>query len=152
MAKEFRLPDIGEGIAEAEIARWLVPEGASVKEDQDLVEIETDKALVTLPSPHDGRVSKLHAKEGDIVKVGQILVSFDDGATAAPPPRPAEKKDMGTVVGSIGEEEEVVEVPQVVKALPAVRARAKELHLDLNHVQGTGPDGRITKEDVERAA
>ena len=152
MAKEFRLPDIGEGIAEAEIARWLVPEGASVKEDQDLVEIETDKALVTLPSPQDGRVSKLHAKEGDIVKVGQVLVTFDDSATAAPSPRPAEKKDRGTVVGSIGEEEEVVEIPQVVKAIPAVRARAKELHVDLNHVRGTGPDGRITKEDVERAA
>jgi pyruvate dehydrogenase E2 component (dihydrolipoyllysine-residue acetyltransferase) len=152
MTKEFRLPDIGEGIAEAEIARWLVREGASVKEDQDLVEIETDKALVTLPSPHDGRVNKLHAKEGDIVKVGQVLVSFDDGATAAPSPRPAEKKDMGTVVGSIGEEEEVVEIPQAVKAIPAVRARAKELSVDLNQVRGTGPDGRITKDDIERAA
>ena len=152
MTKEFRLPDIGEGIAEAEIARWLVREGASVKEDQDLVEIETDKALVTLPSPHDGTVNKLHAKEGDIVKDGQVLVSFDDGATAAPAPRPAEKRDMGTVVGSIGEEEEVVEIPQAVKAIPAVRARAKELSVDLNQVRGTGPDGRITKDDVERAA
>jgi pyruvate dehydrogenase E2 component (dihydrolipoamide acetyltransferase) len=146
------LPDIGEGIAEAEIARWLVREGASVKEDQDLVEIETDKALVTLPSPHDGKVNKLHAKEGDIVKVGQVLVSFDDGATADSSPRPAEKKDMGTVVGSIGEEEEVVEIPQAVKAIPAVRARAKELSVDLNRIHGTGPDGRITKDDVERAA
>jgi pyruvate dehydrogenase E2 component (dihydrolipoamide acetyltransferase) len=108
--------------------------------------------LVTLPSPHDGTVNKLHAKEGDIVKVGQVLVSFDDGATAAPSLRPAEKKDMGTVVGSIGDEEEVVEIPQAVKAIPAVRARAKELSVDLNQVRGTGPDGRITKDDVERAA
>jgi pyruvate dehydrogenase E2 component (dihydrolipoamide acetyltransferase) len=151
MAKEFRLPDIGEGIAEAEIARWLVQEGASVKEDQDLVEIETDKALVTLPSPHDGKVSQLHAKEGDIVKVGQVLVSFDDGAAAAPSPRPAEKKDMGTVVGSIGEEE-VVDIPQPMKAIPAVRARARELNVDLARIQGSGPGGRITKEDVEHAA
>ena len=69
MAKEFRLPDIGEGIAEAEIAKWLVQEGASVKEDQELVEIETDKAIVKLPSPHDGKITKLHAKEGEIIKV-----------------------------------------------------------------------------------
>ncbi len=152
MAKEFRLPDIGEGIAEAEIARWLVQEGASVKEDQDLVEIETDKAVVTLPSPHVGKVTKLHAKEGDIVKVGQVLVSFNEGDAPAPSPRPAEKKDMGTVVGTIGEEEEVVEIPQPVKAIPAVRARARELNVDLARIQGSGPEGRITKEDVERAA
>ena len=71
MAKEFCLPDIGEGIAEAEIVKWLVQEGASVSEDQNLVEIETDKAIVTLPSPHAGTVTRLHGKEGDIIKVGE---------------------------------------------------------------------------------
>jgi pyruvate dehydrogenase E2 component (dihydrolipoamide acetyltransferase) len=152
MAKEFRLPDIGEGIAEAEIAKWLVQEGASVKEDQELVEIETDKAIVKLPSPHDGKITKLHAKEGEIIKVGQVLVSFADGEVASPPPPSAQKKDMGTVVGTIGEEEELVEIPPAVKAIPAVRARAKELNVDLGGIQGTGPGGRITKEDVEHAA
>src|SRR5215470_1110611 len=113
MAKEFRLPDIGEGIAEAEIAKWLVQEGASVKEDQEIVEIETDKAIVKLPSPYHGTISKLHAKEGDIINVGQVLVSFSDGEAPAIAPKAAEKKDMGTVVGKIGEEEEVIEMPPV---------------------------------------
>ena len=154
MAKEFRLPDIGEGIAEAEIAKWLVQEGASVKEDQEIVEIETDKAIVKLPSPHQGTITKLHAKEGDIIKVGQVLVSFSDGEApaATPPSKPAEKKDMGTVVGKIGDEEEVIDIPQTIQAIPAVRARARELNVDLSHVQGSGPGGRITKEDVEAAA
>src|ERR1044071_5329701 len=125
MAKEFCLPDVGEGIAEAEIAKWLVHEGDSVKEDQELVEIETDKAIVKLPSPQNGRIDKLHGKEGDIIKVGQVLVSFAEGEAPAPPPQ-KEKKDMGTVVGTIGEEEEF-ELPPPVQAMPAVRARAKEL-------------------------
>src|ERR1043166_6309362 len=102
MANEFHLPDIGEGIAEAEIAKWLVQEGASVKEDKDLLEIETDKAIVKLPSPQNGKIAKLHAKEGDIIKVGQVLVSFADGDTASPPPsQSSEKKDRGTVVGDL---------------------------------------------------
>ena len=83
MANEFHLPDIGEGIAEAEIAKWLVQEGASVKEDQDLVEIETDKAIVKLPSPQNGKIAKLHAKEGDTLVVtetaeGVVLSPADE--------------------------------------------------------------------------
>src|ERR1043166_2208826 len=152
MANEFHLPDIGEGIAEAEIAKWLVEEGASVKEDQDLVEIETDKAIVKLPSPQNGKIAKLHAKEGDIIKVGQVLVSFADGDAASAPPQSTEKKDRGTVVGSVDDEEEIIETPQVIQAIPAVRARAKELNVDLASVRGSGPGGRITKEDVENAA
>jgi pyruvate dehydrogenase E2 component (dihydrolipoamide acetyltransferase) len=154
MAKEFCLPDIGEGIAEAEIVKWLVQEGASVSEDQNLVEIETDKAIVTLPSPHAGTVTRLHGKEGDIIKVGQVLVSFDDQSEAAPSPPPTEKKDQGSVVGTIGEQEEFVAPPQPAKAIlatPAVRHRARELRIDLNNVHGSGPGGRITKDDVERA-
>jgi pyruvate dehydrogenase E2 component (dihydrolipoamide acetyltransferase) len=152
MAKEFRLPDIGEGIAEAEIVRWLVQEGTLVKEDQNLVEIETDKAIVTLPSPHEGTVMTLHGKEGDIIKVGQVLVSFGDGTESAT--APPEKKDPGSVVGNIGEEEEFVAPSQPAKAIlatPAVRARARELKVDLARVQGSGPGGRITREDVERS-
>ena len=70
MLSEFRLPDVGEGISEAEIVRWLVAEGATVNEDQDIVEIETDKAIVALPSPHSGKIAKLHRKEGDLSNAG----------------------------------------------------------------------------------
>ena len=86
MIREFRLPDVGEGISEAEIVRWLIAEGATVKEDQDIVEIETDKAIVALPSPHTGKIVKLHRKQGDLTKVGEILVSIDteDGGHEGP--------------------------------------------------------------------
>src|SRR5215467_5254980 len=98
MLSEFRLPDVGEGISEAEIVRWLVAEGATVDEDQDIVEIETDKAIVALPSPHSGKIVKLHRKEGDLTKVGEVLVSIEaeDAGHTAP------RGDRGTVVGSLG--------------------------------------------------
>ena len=148
MLSEFRLPDVGEGISEAEIVRWLVAEGATVKEDQDIVEIETDKAIVALPSPHTGKIAKLHRKEGDLAKVGEILVSIEteDAGDAAP-----RQADRGTVVGSLGDEE-VIELPTPVKATPGVRALAKQLVIDLTKVRGTGSEGKITREDVERAA
>lgn len=147
MLSEFRLPDVGEGISEAEIVRWLVAEGATVNEDQDIVEIETDKAIVALPSPHSGKIAKLHRKEGDLTKVGEILVSIEteDTGHAAP------QADHGTVVGSLGDEE-VIELPTPVKATPAVRALAKQLGIDLVKIRGTGNEGKITREDVERAA
>lgn len=147
MLSEFRLPDVGEGISEAEIVRWLVAEGATVNEDQDIVEIETDKAIVALPSPHSGKIAKLHRKEGDLTKVGEILVSIEteDTGHAAP------QADHGTVVGSLGDEE-VIELPTPVKATPAVRALAKQLGIDLVKIRGTGSEGKITREDVERAA
>jgi pyruvate dehydrogenase E2 component (dihydrolipoamide acetyltransferase) len=149
MLREFKFPDVGEGIAEGEIVRWLVKEGDSVKEDQDLVEVETDKALLTLNSPYTGKVTKLHGKEGDIVKVGNVLTTFDAGGEE--PPVEAEKQDAGTVVGTLSDNE-VVEVVHPVQATPAVRLLAKQMRLDLATVKGTGPGGRITKEDVERAA
>jgi pyruvate dehydrogenase E2 component (dihydrolipoyllysine-residue acetyltransferase) len=147
MIREFRLPDVGEGISEAEIVRWLVAEGATVDEDQDIVEIETDKAIVALPSPHSGKIVKLHRKEGDLTKVGEVLVSIEaeDAGHAAP------RADRGTVVGSLGDEE-VIELPTPVKATPAVRALAKQLSIDLTKIRGTGNEGKITREDVERAA
>jgi pyruvate dehydrogenase E2 component (dihydrolipoyllysine-residue acetyltransferase) len=147
MLSEFRLPDVGEGISEAEVVRWLVAEGATVNEDQDIVEIETDKAIVALPSPHAGKIAKLHRKEGDLAKVGEILVSIEteDAGQTAP------QADHGTVVGSLGNEE-VIELPTPVKATPAVRALAKQLGIDLTKVRGTGSEGKVTREDVERAA
>ncbi|HSE91177.1 MAG TPA: dihydrolipoamide acetyltransferase family protein [Candidatus Binatia bacterium] len=149
MLREFKFPDVGEGIAEGEIVRWLVKEGDSVKEDQDLVEVETDKALLTLNSPYTGKVTKLNGKEGDIIKVGDILTTFDVGGEE--PTMQAEKQDAGTVVGTLSDNE-VVEVVHPVQATPAVRLLAKQMQLDLASVKGTGPGGRITKEDVERAA
>jgi pyruvate dehydrogenase E2 component (dihydrolipoamide acetyltransferase) len=150
MLQEFKFPDVGEGIAEAEIIRWLVKEGDAVKEDQDLLEVETDKAILTLNSPYTGRVTKLHGKEGDIIKVGDVLTTFDAGGKAATVVE-AEKKDSGTVVGTLSDSE-VVEVIRPVQATPAVRALAKQTGIDLAKLKGTGPGGRITKEDVERAA
>ena len=149
MLREFKFPDVGEGIAEGEIVRWLVKEGDSVKEDQDLVEVETDKALLTLNSPYTGKVTKLHGKEGEIIKVGNVLTTFDAGAEE--PPVEAEKRDTGTVVGSLSDDA-AVEIAHPVQATPAVRLLAKQMRLDLATVKGTGTGGRITKEDVERAA
>ena len=150
MLQEFKFPDVGEGIAEAEIIRWLVKEGDAVKEDQDLLEVETDKAILTLNSPYTGKVTKLHGKEGDIIKVGDVLTTFDAGGKEATVVE-AEKRDSGTVVGTLSDNE-VVEVIRPVQATPAVRALAKQTGIDLARVKGTGPGGRITKEDVERAA
>ncbi|MBI4528321.1 MAG: 2-oxo acid dehydrogenase subunit E2 [Deltaproteobacteria bacterium] len=149
MEKEFKLPDVGEGITEAEIVRWLVKEGEWVKEDQDIVEIETDKALVTLPSPHTGKVLKFHAQEGRILKVGEVLLTLEEGTQAS---GDGTSKDRGSVVGQLDVEEEIAAAAPVARAIPSVRALAKELHVELSEVKGTGPDGRITKEDVERAA
>jgi pyruvate dehydrogenase E2 component (dihydrolipoamide acetyltransferase) len=146
--REFKFPDVGEGIAEGEIVRWLVKEGDSIKEDQELVEVETDKAVITLNSPYTGKIEKLYGNEGEIIEVGAVLTTVQDIEDVAPAPA-SEKKDSGTVVGSLGEEKEI-EIVRPVLATPAVRALAKEMNLDLTQVKGTGPGGRITKEDVER--
>ena len=148
MLREFKFPDVGEGIAEGEIVRWLVKEGDWIKEDQELVEVETDKAVLTLNSPYTGRIEKLYGNEGEIIEVGAVLTTVQDIEDVALVPA-SEKKDSGTVVGSLGEEKEI-EIVRPVLATPAVRALAKEMNLDLTQVKGTGPGGRITKEDVER--
>ena len=150
MLREFKFPDVGEGIAEGEIVHWLVKEGDWIEEDQDLVQVETDKAVITLHSPFTGKIEKLYGKEGEVIKVGALLTTVQDGGEAAPAPQ-SEKTDSGTVVGSLGEEKEI-EIVRSVLATPAVRALAKQMKLDLAKVKGTGPGGRITKEDVERAA
>ena len=163
MAFEFKFPDIGEGLTEGEIVRWLVKEGDEVKEGQPLVEVETDKALAEIPSPRTGVILKILAKEKEIVKVGQVIVVFGEKgeALAAPPPRP---KSVG-VVGELEEAPEEVPAAAVkvepVKAVlvsehtlatPAVRALAKELGVDINKVQGTGSEGRVLEKDVRQFA
>lgn len=149
MLREFKFPDVGEGIAEGEIVRWLVKEGDAIKEDQDLVEVETDKAVLTLNSPYTGKVEKLHGNEGEIIKVGTLLTTIEEEETVKPSEVPSSKRDSGSVVGSLGEEKEI-EIVRPVLATPAVRALAKQMKLDLTQVKGTGPGGRITQEDVER--
>jgi len=163
MAFEFKFPDIGEGLTEGEIVRWLVKEGDEVKEGQPLVEVETDKALAEIPSPKTGVILKILAKEKEIVKVGQVIVVFGEKgeALAAPPPRP---KSVG-VVGELEEAPEeapsvtataepvkTVLVSEHALATPAVRALAKELGVDINKVQGTGPEGRVLEKDVRQFA
>ena len=149
MLRDFTFPDVGEGIAEGEIVRWLVKEGDWVKEDQELVEVETDKAVVTINSPYTGQIAKLHGREGQIVKVGEPLTTIEGTGDPAPAIEPA-KKDSGTVVGSVIEEE--TEVVRPILATPAVRSLARQMNVDLAEVKGTGRDARITKEDVEAAA
>ncbi len=153
MAKEFKFPDVGEGITEGEIVRWLVKEGDSVKEDQSLAEIETDKAIVEMPTPYSGTVLKLHFKEKEIVKVGQVLVTIGEKGEALPG-KPFEEKieekaaPAPSVVGVITESKE--EIKEIL-ATPKVRKLALELGVSLKSVKGTGPHGRITEEDVRSA-
>jgi pyruvate dehydrogenase E2 component (dihydrolipoamide acetyltransferase) len=163
MAFEFKFPDIGEGLTEGEIVRWLVKEGDEVKEGQPLVEVETDKALAEIPSPKTGIILRIMAKEKEIVKVGQVIVVIGEKgeAIAAPPPRP---KSVG-VVGELEEApEEVPAAPVTAEAVklalvsehilaaPAVRALAKELGIDIDKVNGSGPEGRVLEKDVRQAA
>lgn len=163
MAYEFRFPDIGEGLTEGEIVRWLVKEGDEVKEGQPLVEVETDKALAEIPSPRTGVILKILAKEKEIVKVGQVIVIIGEkGEVHAPPP---EKPRSVGVVGELEEapEETVVKplegeavqpafVSEHVLATPAVRGLAKELGIDIQKVKGSGPEGRVLEKDVREFA
>jgi 2-oxoisovalerate dehydrogenase E2 component (dihydrolipoyl transacylase) len=148
--RQFLLPDLGEGLEEAEIVAWHVNEGDNVVVDQPLVSVETDKAVVEVPSPQAGRIARLHGSKGDLVKVGAPLVDFAEGA----------QQDTGTVVGELDRGEppartaEAGEVARErpIQVLPAVRALARKLDVDLSLVQGSGPSGTITRADVERAA
>src|SRR5712692_10187370 len=146
---QFILPDLGEGLEEAELVAWHVNEGDHVVADQPLVSVETDKAVVEVPSPQAGRIARLHGGKGDLVKVGAPLVDFAEGAEA----------DTGTVVGELDRGETARAEPagerargRPIQVLPAVRALACKLDVDLNLVQATGPGGIITRSDVERAA
>lgn len=148
--RQFVLPDLGEGLEEAEIVTWHVTEGDHVVTDQPLLSVETDKAVVEIPSPSSGRIAHLFGNKGDIVKVGAPLVEFAEGA----------EQDAGTIVGELGREEHPpaagisLERPigQQPRMFPAVRALARKLGVNLETVEATGPGGTITRADVERAA
>jgi pyruvate dehydrogenase E2 component (dihydrolipoamide acetyltransferase) len=136
MAYELKLPDLGEGLTEGEVARWLVSEGQEVAEDDPLVEIQTDKTTVEIPSPAAGTVTRILVGEGKVVPVGTVLVVIggepDGDQPRAEQPAPASEAK--------------------VRATPLVRRVASELGVDLAGVEGTGPQGRITEDDVRRAA
>jgi pyruvate dehydrogenase E2 component (dihydrolipoyllysine-residue acetyltransferase) len=137
VAYEFKLPDLGEGLTEGEIARWLVREGQEIAEDDPLVEIATDKTTVEIPSPAGGVVSKIVVAEGEIVPVGTVLVVIGGDARQAEP-----KPGHGPVRA---------QAPERARATPLVRRLAEELGVDLATITGTGPQGRITEEDVRGA-
>ncbi len=151
MAKAFRFPDVGEGITEGEIVRWLVREGDEIKADQALAEIETDKAVVEMPSPYAGTVLKLHFKEKDLVKVGQTLVTIGEKGESLieAAPGTAEAGSLGPQPASRpAAPAATIARPGEVLATPKVRALARELGVDIGAVRGTGPGGRITEDDV----
>jgi pyruvate dehydrogenase E2 component (dihydrolipoamide acetyltransferase) len=143
---EFKLPDLGVGLTEGEIARWLVEEGQDVAEDDPLVEIATDKTTVEIPSPAGGKVSQILVAEGEVVPVGTVLVVIGDDGTAPTPKEDAPPAAASPVAAPPAEREEKV------RATPLVRKVAQELGVDLATVTGTGPQGRITEEDVRNAA
>lgn len=175
---DFILPDLGEGVHEAEIIAWKVKEGDVVEEMQVLAEMETDKALVEVPSPFAGKVVALHGSEGDIAHVGNPIVTFKDAsqsgkpvnggpsaaasssstngksAEAATPPSASaeEREDAGTVVGTVDSSLTLGRSGAKVMATPAVRRLAKELGVDINTVAGSGRGGRVTASDVQASA
>ena len=159
MAREFRLPDIGEGLTEAEIVRWLIAEGDPVEADQPIVEVETDKAVVEIPSPYEGIVVRHGGAEGETIAVGAVLVVIGEHDEAVGEKPLVEVSEVAPIVGTLIEEAEVIEsappspapVATSVKALPIVRKLARDAGLDLETVIGTGTGGRIKREDVESA-
>jgi len=154
--KLFYLPDLGEGLAEAEIHEWYIKEGDIVKVDQPMVSMETAKAVVDVPAPQAGKIVKLYGKKGDIIPTHAPLVEFESDEEPM-------SKDKGTVVGALLESTALLDEGNVIigaakktgmtaKAMPAVRALAKQLNVDLNSITPTGPEGQITTDDVKKAA
>jgi pyruvate dehydrogenase E2 component (dihydrolipoamide acetyltransferase) len=180
MVREFNLPDVGEGVAEGEIVEWLVEVGDTVSEDQPVAEVETDKAVVEVPSPVNGTVTERRYEEGDIVNVGDVFIVFDvegeePGAEAEAEAADAEAADAGAATDdgetgatasdaggtadddggeagaavAAGEEDDG---EQRVFASPSARRVARELGVDITTVEGSGPAGRISEDDVRAAA
>lgn len=140
---DFKLPDIGEGVAEGEILKWFVKEGDKISEEQPLVEVMTDKVNVQIPSPRTGKIAKIYAKEGDVVKVGQTIVVIDSGdnpqasaparQSSGPAPQPAAQSRMTVPVAGNNAES--------VLATPATRRMAREMGVDVSKVKDQAPWG-----------
>src|SRR3954449_5787256 len=146
MAYEFKLPDLGEGLTEGEVARWLVSEGLEIAEDAPAVEIQTDKTTVEIPSPAAGVVARILVAEGDVVPVGTVLVVI--GEESGPP---AGREPQSGVAVEARPHAPPTPVDRV-QATPLVRRLAAELGVDLGSLAGSGPNGRITEADVRAAA
>ena len=166
MAKAFKLPDLGEGIESGDVARVLVSEGDQVQVDQTLIELETDKALIEVPSPFSGKVLSVNVKQGDTVAVGALLVTMAEGADdeAAPPEaagspeqalhfedpeRAAEPEAPAVAAAPTGHPVPLEARKATIPAAPSVRRLARELGVDLHQVRGSGPGGRIIRDDVQ---
>ena len=158
----FKLPDLGEGTVSAEVVNWLVKPGDVLKEDQPLVEMSTDKAVVEIPSPVSGRVLKINGKPGDVIAVGAELATFDtaiaagaaSAAAIAPdsPAASAPEPAQATAASAYAKPSTAAsEATSQVRASPATRRRAQEAGLDLASVPGTGTSGRITPDDLQSA-
>ncbi len=181
MPFDFKLPDLGEGLTEGELVQWLVKEGDKVKEHDSICKVETAKAVVEVPSPRTGTVLKLYHREGDTIRVGEVLATIGEAGErpVSPAKPPAEAKKAYGVVGEIPDAEEKelfckycgakftddfsynkhlakhvtpTEAAPEILAVPAVRRLARELNADLSKIRGTGSEGRITEEDVRRYA
>ncbi|MBI2658384.1 2-oxo acid dehydrogenase subunit E2 [Candidatus Woesearchaeota archaeon] len=177
MPYEFKFPDVGEGIHEGEIVKWLVKEGDKVEADQPLGEIETDKAIVEMPSPKSGKIIKIHVPAGGKIHVGETMVTiqeeheteadakkhFEAKQAEAKEEKKADVPYTGSVVGFVEEAKTVSPIygsqakkPQQaqtqIQATPAVRNLAKQLNVNLQTLKGTGPEGRITIEDVQKTS
>ena len=164
---EFKLPDLGEGIHEGELLKWYVEVGDTIEEDADLMDVETDKAAVTIPSPRKGKVAKLNGSVGDTLHVGDVVVVIDDGSGGSVEEAAPKEEPKQETKAEAPKAEEAKPAPQAAKpsptpaaastpgspldrvpAAPATRRLARELGLDINQVKGSGPGGRVTPEDV----
>src|SRR5438034_8758136 len=175
----FLLPDLGEGLEEAELLEWCVKEGQEVKESEMVAKMETAKAVVEVYSPRAGTIQTLHGKPGEVIKVAAPFITYkgEAGEPQAPSPdngnpesaqeEPLEtsvddafdvngldddREDAGTVVGMLGESEPALPGGEKVRAAPAVRRLARDLNVNITKVKGTGIGGRITSRDVQSAA
>ncbi|MFC7132976.1 MULTISPECIES: dihydrolipoamide acetyltransferase family protein [Salinibaculum] len=155
---EFKLPDVGEGVAEGELVRWLVEPGDTVAEDEVLAEVETDKAVVDLPAPKAGTIVELHAEAGEVVPVGDVVVTIDTGdgdgesEPGADETAPEPESERQAAASENGETPESSAKGGRVFAPPNVRRLARELGVDVASVAGSGPGGRVTEGDVRDAA
>jgi pyruvate dehydrogenase E2 component (dihydrolipoamide acetyltransferase) len=152
MPIEFKFPDIGEGITEGEIVKWQVKEGDRVEQHQTIASIETDKAIADIPSPRAGVILKIHHKEGDIIKVGETLVTIGELGESLEKPPELPGRPTASVVGVLEEAHVKPSRPVRIIATPATRRLARELSVNLAEIAGTGLDGRITEDDVRNFA
>jgi pyruvate dehydrogenase E2 component (dihydrolipoamide acetyltransferase)/2-oxoisovalerate dehydrogenase E2 component (dihydrolipoyl transacylase) len=149
---DFKLPELGEGVYEAELVSWLVKPGDTVKRGQNLMEVLTDKATMEVPSPFAGTVTRLNAEAGQQIKVGDAVLAYtpvgQDEAAPAQPQAPVPAPARAAPADGNGAVHVTAPLPATVRAAPSVRQLARKLGIDLNHVRGSGPQGRILVEDV----